>query len=230
MIEIGEGAIFIADVHANSNRKEFLNFLDEVKAINPPQLFLMGDIFDFLTYPAKFTIEFYKKEIEALNLLSKNLEVYYLEGNHDFNLKEIFPKVKVFPFSSQPLKVKYKNQIGYLAHGDIFSGFKYNFFHFFLRNKYLLSLLNLIAGKKLPLYYLQKTKNKKICKKAPNFEKIIKQKIDLYDIGLSEVDFIIEGHYHQGLSLKDKCFYFNLKSYGCDKKYYLIKGDKITLI
>ncbi len=230
MIEIKEGAIFVADVHENEDRRDLFDFLDEVKSLNPPQLFLMGDIFDFLTYPAKYTLTFYKEEIEVINNLSKSIKIYYLEGNHDFNLKEIFPNIKVFPLSKQPVKVKYKEQIGFIAHGDIFSGFKYNFFHFFLRNRYLLSFLNFVAGKKLPLYYLNKTKNKKICKKIPNFPKIIKQKVDLYDIGLSEVDFIIEGHYHQGVFFDEKCSYFNLKAYGCDKKYYQIKGDKITLI
>ncbi len=230
MIEIKEGAVFVADVHVNENRRDLIVFLEEIKSLNPPQLFLMGDIFDFLTFPAKFTLEFYEKEIESINLLSESLETYYFEGNHDFNLKEIFPKVKVFPLSKQPLKVKYKNQIGFISHGDVFSGFKYNLFHFFLRNRYILSFLNLIVGKRLSKYYLNKTKNKKICKKLPNFKKIIKQKIDLYDIGLSEVDFIIEGHYHQGVFFEDECSYFNLKAYGCDKKYYQIKGDKITLI
>jgi len=230
VIEIKEGAVFVADIHENENRKVLRTFLEDIKSLNPPQLFLMGDIFDFLTYPAKFTLKFYQKEIEAINLLSESLEIYYLEGNHDFNLGEIFPKVKVFPLSNQPVKARYKNEQGFLAHGDVFSGFKYNLFHFFLRSRYLLGFLNFIAGRKLPLYYLQKTQNKKICKKIPNFNKIIKQKIDLYDIGLSKVGFIIEGHYHQGLVLEEKCLYFNLKSYGCDKKYYQIRGDKITLI
>ncbi len=230
MIEIKEGAVFVSDVHVNKKRRVLFDFLKEIESLRPPQLFFMGDIFDFLTYPAKYTLKFYEKEIDAINKLSLKLDIYYLEGNHDFNLKEIFPKVKVFPLSHQPIKVKYKNQVGFLAHGDVFSGFLYNFFHFFLRNRVLLSFLNLIAGTKLPKYYLDKTNNKKICKKITEFEKIIKQKIHLYDIEVSEVDFIIEGHYHQGVFFDEECLYFNLKSYGCDKKYYQIIGDKITLI
>jgi len=227
VIEIKEGAIFIADVHANKNRKEFLSFLDEVKKINPPQLFLMGDIFDFLTYEAKYTLKFYEEEIKKLNSL--NLEIIYLEGNHDFGISKIFPNIKVFPLSKQPVKVRYKNQVGFIAHGDVFSGIKYNFFHFFLRSSLILKILNSLNGEKFSKGYLKKAANKKICKKIPNFLKIAKQKIKKYDIGISEVDFIIEGHYHQGEFIDEKPFYFNLKSYGCDKKYYQIVGDKITL-
>jgi len=227
VIEIKEGAIFIADVHANENRKEFLNFLDEVKEINPPQLFLMGDIFDFLAYEAKYTLKFYEEEIKKLNSLS--LEIIYLEGNHDFGISKIFPKIKVFPLSKQPVKVRYKNQIGFIAHGDVFSGVGYNFFHFFLRSSLLLKILNILNGEKFSKSYLQKANSKRICKKIPNFLKIAKQKIKKYDIDTSEVDFIIEGHYHQGEFIDDKPFYFNLQSFGCGGKYYKIVGDKITL-
>jgi len=227
VIEIKEGAIFIADVHANKNRKEFLDFLDEVKRINPPQLFLMGDVFDFLTYEAKNTLKFYKEEIKKLNSL--DLEVIYLEGNHDFGISKIFPKIKVFPLSKQPVKVKYKNQVGFIAHGDVFGGIKYNFFHFILRSSLLLKVLNILNGEKLSKSYLKKAASKQICKKIPNFLKIAKQKIKKYDIDTSEVDFIIEGHYHQGEFIDGKPLYFNLKSYGCDRKYYKVVGDKITL-
>ena len=86
-----ENAIFIGDCHENENKHFFFNFLKFLDEKNPkiPQIFLIGDIFDFLTN-TDFVKKFYKKEIELLNKLSKKYEIYYIEGNHDFNLSEIF--------------------------------------------------------------------------------------------------------------------------------------------
>jgi len=58
---------------------------------------------------------------------------------------------------------------------------------------------------------------------------MIKQKILLYDIGVSEIGFVLEGHYHQGVELKlQMCEYINFSSYACDERYYTLEGDKIT--
>ena len=231
-LELKEGAFLLSDAHYSHRREELLDFIKAIhsKTLLPTQLILMGDIFDALFGGINYTYIENREMIRLLNDISQEIEVVYLEGNHDFNLQKIFPNVKVFSLSQQPIKVRYKNQIGFISHGDVFSGVGYRLFHVVIRNSFILKMLNFFLGKKLSKYYLTKTNSKKICKKINNFDKIAKQKIDLYDIGLSEVDFIIEGHYHQGLVLEQKCLYFNLKSYGCDKKYYQIKGDKITLI
>jgi UDP-2,3-diacylglucosamine hydrolase len=112
MIEIKEGAIFLSDTHTNSSRPQFLKFLIklEKKEIVTSQLFLLGDMFDFLASEVSYTKEFYKREIELLNKLSKTVEIFYIEGNHDFNLEKIFPHIKVFPLSKQPVFAKYNSQ------------------------------------------------------------------------------------------------------------------------
>ena len=62
-----------------------------------------------------------------------------------------------------------------------------------------------------------------------NFSQTIKQKILLNDIGVSEIDFVLEGHHHQGKGfLFDGIEYFNLSSFACEERYYIAKGDKIT--
>jgi UDP-2,3-diacylglucosamine pyrophosphatase LpxH len=51
----------------------------------------------------------------------------------------------------------------------------------------------------------------------------------LYDIDLSRVNFIIEGHYHQGESVE--CIdlkYINLKSFACGGVYYQYDQDRGT--
>ena len=96
MIYIKENAIFIADAHENENRRGFWKFLQALKnkEIKTPQLFLMGDIFDLLIYEIKATHKFALAYINILEQLADDIEIFYLEGNHDFNLAKFFNKVK----------------------------------------------------------------------------------------------------------------------------------------
>jgi len=97
--EIKDGAIFVADVHFNPNRDEFLKFLYEIKNGNlqTPQLFLMGDIFDFLAGEIEYFKIQNREVIELINQLSTTTQIFYFEGNHDYNLSKLFPNAKVFP-------------------------------------------------------------------------------------------------------------------------------------
>jgi len=234
MIEVKEGAVFISDAHSNSNRKEFLEFLKKLDSgeLKVTQLFLMGDMFDVLIGGVSYLEEFYHDEIELLNRLSKDIEIYYFEGNHDFCLEKLFPQINIISFKNQPVNALYHDKKLLLSHGDSFEGSLYRIFHTVLRSAFIVSLLNLIdktVKNKLSKWYLKKTQNKKICKKIENFEQIIKQKILLNDIGLSEVDFVLEGHLHQGRGFECEEFsYFNFSSFACSGKYYQLKGDKIT--
>jgi UDP-2,3-diacylglucosamine hydrolase len=189
-------------------------------------------MFDLLAGEVSYTKEFYKKEIELLNRLSKIVEIFYIEGNHDFNLQKIFPNIKVVPISKQPLFAKYKEQKLILLHGDKYEDKLYHISHFFLRNKTILTFLNfvdILLKYKISKDYINKANKKRICKKMQKFTQTVKQKILLNDIGVSEIDFVLVGHYHQGKNFEvDGIEYFNLASYICDKKYYIAKGDKIT--
>ncbi|MCD8541207.1 MAG: hypothetical protein LRY22_00560 [Aliarcobacter cryaerophilus] len=51
----------------------------------------MGDNFDFLSNEIKYFKNRNKDIIELLNSLSDSFEIFYLEGNHDYNLSKIFP-------------------------------------------------------------------------------------------------------------------------------------------
>ena len=55
----------------------------------------MGDIFDFISGESKYFIQQNSDAINLLNKLSKDIEIIYLEGNHDYNLKIIFPNMEV---------------------------------------------------------------------------------------------------------------------------------------
>lgn len=226
MFEINEGAIFISDAHDNANKKHFLNFLKALKNGDielPSQLFLMGDMFDLLTCTA-YTQMFYKEQIDLLNELSNDIDIFYFEGNHDFNLSEIFPKIKVFPINLQPQLFIADRQKISLAHGDIFLSLTETICLRALRNKVLLKFLDFLDKKidyKISKILLKTQENKFLDYKIPNFKEIINKKIKHYNN-----DFIIEGHYHQGVNfyINDK-YYVNLPCFACEQRYFVVKYD-----
>ncbi|WP_228568443.1 UDP-2,3-diacylglucosamine diphosphatase [Campylobacter sputorum] len=225
--EIKDGAIFVADVHINSSRKEFIRVLEDIYSgkIKTKQLFLLGDIFDFLSDYADFTQSFYVYEINLINEISKTTQIFFFEGNHDFNLKRIFPNVVVFDIYSQPVKFKDINKNDVLiAHGDKFLPFVSAYLLLILRNKYFLTFLNFIDRKikfKISKSILKSQNSKNLTYKISDFKSVLMPKIHHYNSNL-----IIEGHYHQGkeLIIENKR-YINLSSFACDQRYFIVEYD-----
>jgi UDP-2,3-diacylglucosamine hydrolase len=227
-IEIKEGAFIVGDAHYSHNRPQLLDLLKSIASneLNPTQLILMGDIFDALFGEIPYTHKKNQETIELLNKISLSIEVIYLEGNHDFNLKEIFPYAKVFPISSQPILCRFKNRSVMLAHGDIESPLKYKIYTFFIRSIFVLRILKIFdllskhaILKKLELYLGKKED----CKEFIGFEKYILKRIgEKYSC-----DYFIEGHFHQNKSVKFKNFtYFNLAAFACNQRYFIVKSNQ----
>ena len=221
MIKLKDSAIFIADSHYSKKRTilEKLLLCIENNSISSSQLFLMGDIFDFLSFEIEYFNILNKDIISLINKLSYKIEIIYLEGNHDFNLTNIFSNVKVIPRGKQPIKIESNSKIISISHGDIFTPNSYEIFTKIIRNSYFLSFLNTIDYN----YWLskiieKKLENKNICHKQSDFTNFIKNRIFKYNS-----DFVIEGHYHQGY-IDDK--YINIHSLCCANKYLVYSQNK----
>lgn len=227
MKTIKNGAIFIADCHENEKRQNFYNFLLAIKneKIKTDQLFLMGDIFDFLSFNASFTLEFYAKQIKLLNELSKNLQIFYFEGNHDFNLSRVFPNIEIFPNQLQPVifKISKKNEVS-ISHGDNYLGFITKRILMFLRNEKMIDFLDFFdkkLGRKITKMILKSQLNKQIYKEFSTFESFVEKKIDKFD-----TNYIFEGHFHQGKTFKfENKTYINFESFGVSAKYYIFQKN-----
>ncbi len=227
-LRIKDGSIFVADSHYNEKNQEFLIFLEKLlsKKINTTQLFLMGDIFDFMSGESRYFIKRNRKLIDILNSLSKHIQIYYFEGNHDYNLQILFPNIKVFKREQQPVIANYKKKSVALSHGDNFTPWHYNLYCIVIRNSILLKFLNMIdfnnfISKKI--YYSLLKKN--ICKKNQNFEELVKKRVKHY-----RSDIIIEGHFHQGKSFEIKNqLYINIPSLCCNKKYTVLNDKFIGI-
>lgn len=218
-LSLKTNAIFVADSHFNKKNQEFLTFLEKLETgkLETSQLILMGDNFDFITGECKYFIKINNKLIELLNNLSLKIEIIYLEGNHDYNLENLFSNIKVVKRENQPLFLKTdENKTVALSHGDNFIDWKYDLYCSIIRNSTLLKFLNLIdfnykISKKIENALL----GKNICHNMKNFENLVNKRINNY-----KVDIIVEGHYHQGksYSIGDK-EYVNIPSLCCSREF-----------
>ena len=221
--EIKENTLFIADAHYPHYGDSFLNILKKIEnqTIITPQLFLMGDIFDLLFGHNNYIKTFSKEAIEQINQLSKKIEIIYIEGNHDFCLKELFPNIKVYTRREQPLHFQLNGQDVYLSHGDKHkTGFGYNFYSNILRRKTTLMLLK-IFDKKIIDHRMDKLKRKKICGEFKGY----KERFDAIITKYPKDGLIIEGHFHQGLTYKN---YISLPSLACQGEVGVIKEGKVV--
>lgn len=223
VIKLEVGAIFIADSHYNEHRTDIISFLEKLSA---PQLILMGDIFDFLCSEVNYWVKKNQELINLINKLSQTTQIIFLEGNHDYNLEEIFPEVIIVPRNRQPLIVDINSKKYALSHGDIFTPFGYNLYTAIIRNHLFLQFVNFIdinytINKKIDSWL----QNKNICSNIEDFESFAKKRLSLYE----EYDThgVIEGHYHQGKQYKN---YINIPSYECSPKSYGIIDENYELI
>ena len=220
-----ENALLITDAHYPHHGDAFLTLLKDIQSqkIQTPQLILMGDIFDLLFGHNGYIQTFSKEAIELLEELSQKLEIIYLEGNHDFCLKEVFPHVKVYSREEQPLHFKLNEQDVFLSHGDKYeTGFGYNLYSKLLRNRYLLIALRPFE-KSIINHRMNKLKVKKICGYFKGYAK----RFDAIRSHYPKESLIIEGHFHQGLVHKN---YISLPSLACQGQVGVVRGGEVVFV
>ena len=225
MIKIEEGAMFVADAHYPFYGKEFLELLESIKSgkLDTPQLFLMGDNFDALFGGCAPCFEFAKEAIELIDAIAKEKEVYFLEGNHDFNVRKFIPSVTVVPRGAQPLMVTYRGSRIALSHGDRYeTGMKYELYTLFIRSKIAALLLKPFFGR-IVKGLQDRAAHKDLCRKIKGFEKKAEAILGHYH----GVDLVIEGHYHQGKKIKH---YLALPSYACNQMVAVAQNGDFQLI
>ena len=222
MKKIREGAIFVADSHYPHHGNEFYILLKQIydEVINPSQIFLMGDNFDLLVGDLKYSHKNNKKAIKLLNQISKNIDIYYLEGNHDFRLKVLFPDINIITRSEQPLKMFLGKKTVGLSHGDKYTiGILHDIMSKAIRSSTFINIITPIQ-KIIIDKQNQILSCKDICHNMKNFNQKAKEIIKSY----SRVDMIVEGHYHQGELYKN---YISLPSLACQKQIAVVEDENI---
>ncbi len=116
-------AIFIADAHLrhpdDDNYKNLLKFLEQEQG-NLDALFLLGDIFEFWIGYRSIVFSEHLPLLSRLQQLSNSgCRLYYVEGNHDFNLGSFFTEtLKCTVIPNQEI-VTFGQQKIFICHGDL---------------------------------------------------------------------------------------------------------------
>lgn len=222
------GAILVADAHYGSQREELFGFFEAIDSgkIATTQIILMGDIFDALFGQISYTHRQNAQMILLLNRLSQKMEIIYLEGNHDFNLKKIFPKMKIFSFAHQPIPLKFNNLTLLLAHGDILNSSKYSIYTKIIRNPitlYFLSFLDFLTNHSILKRLYDYLSKKDDCREFVGFEEFMQKRLGCID----GCDYFVEGHFHQNKGFLVRDFrYLNLGAFACNQRYFVVESSQ----
>lgn len=220
---LNENAVFIADSHYPHHGEDFLKLLKSInsKEVEVSQLFLMGDNFDLLFGHIEYIKSFSKEVIDILNEISLDIDVYYLEGNHDFNLKSIFPNMNVYRREEQPLTCTLNNTKVALSHGDKYTmGFGYNLYSKILRSTTFLKLVKPLSSFIIN-YQMNALKDKNICHEYVGFDVRVKRVLEHYE----DYDLVIEGHYHQSKVIGK---YVSLPSLACQGEVGVVENGRVA--
>jgi len=225
MREIKEGAWFVADAHYPHHGDAFERLLDKLSAdpSHTPQLFLMGDIFDLLFGYNRYILRFSQPAIEKLRRVSRLLPVFYVEGNHDFCLKPLFPDIHIFSYKEQPCYFRYGQKRVALAHGDRFDvPWGYRLYTAWLRRRVTLTLLR--PWQRFIIdHRMRKLSQKRICRTYEGFDTKAARIVSFY----RDADMIIEGHFHQG---KKTGRYVSLPSLACQHAVGVARNGDIDFV
>ncbi len=225
-----EGAWLIADAHyAHYNETLYDFFYNLPPDRLPPQIVLMGDIFDLLFGNAQNSIQPNAKMVDLLQQIARQCEVIYLEGNHDFGLDAIFKEtMTVVPRSSQPLMASFGDRRVALHHGDVLQGMGYEIYTAIIRNRFVdrfLNLLDTVSGGAVIDWLERYNRAKKPCYGIDGFEERMRKRLDILKERYG-FDLWIEGHFHQNIRFEHADIsYFNLPAFACAKSYIVARID-----
>ena len=214
--QIHKDAIFIADSHfmplhlqplpeqgevASKALLDYFKRLLKNPAQIPSQIFLMGDITHLLLGCVKSSVDTHKELLDSICTLSQVSQVWWFEGNHDFELNALqkraeFSKIHFIPRSKQPLAFNYINESAshlestkesqnvLLAHGDLFLNTKYELYIRLMQTKimrWLLALLDSVTFGNLYTFIAKKVNHNTIRQGKTDIESFAKKRICAYN-------------------------------------------------
>ena len=115
-------AIFLSDAHLrhpqDNNYLRLLDFLNQQKDLDA--LFLLGDIFEFWLGYKHLAFTAYIPLLEKLRQLSTSgTKLFFVEGNHDFNLGPYFTKTLNCTVIPDQQKISWDGKNILISHGDL---------------------------------------------------------------------------------------------------------------
>ncbi len=202
--------VFISDLHLSSNtidaNKKFLQLLDDW-VIKYDAIYILGDFFDYWVGDDD-TNDFIETIKLALYKFTRQKQIYFITGNHDFALGQLFAKQTGINIIKDLSVLEVFNYKILLSHGDVFCTLDkpYQRMKIILQNRLVLFLL-----KKLPLKFRYQIKNKLKQTNKKNYNRFNKENYSVVNSSVIEYalakncNLVINGHTHNpGIYLLEK--------------------------
>jgi UDP-2,3-diacylglucosamine hydrolase len=205
----------ISDVHITNNSDQadrlLTSFFNKCIDDKYETIILLGDIFDFMCGNKNEYLSRYPNFFSVLKRsLEKNIQIYYFEGNHDFNLSKLFKdfcknnflNLSNFIYIKDYLILEINDKKYYISHGDDLdiSDYYYRLYKFIIKSKIIIFLMDRILSYNL----LNKLGNylAKTSKEHNNYKDskviLLKEAYRLFALNKAKkgFDYIIAGHCH----------------------------------
>ena len=115
--------LFISDLHLDAERPEIADQLKvflKAEAVNADALYILGDLFESWVGDDDPNPHYATVKVALRTLVSHGVPVYFMHGNRDFAIGEVFAQetgVKILP---DPLVVELYGENVLLSHGDAY--------------------------------------------------------------------------------------------------------------
>lgn len=194
--------LFISDIHLESKQEDLTrSFLDFLKTTAPQAdaLYILGDLFEAWIGDDDNT-PFHQTIQSALHTLSQHIPVYFMRGNRDFLIGQMFAQRTGCTILPDPSTIRLYDKPILLSHGDMFC--THDALHQKFRtlsqntqyNRYFLSLPLVIRRW---IAKMIRQKSRKYTKQIDNTTMDVVQEAVMHTMSAHKVDLLIHGHTHR---------------------------------
>ena len=153
--------IYLSDLHIQSETDErgllFLNFLKSIDYSYVEKIIFLGDVFEFFLGTRLYFKKKFKNIGDALEEISQNgVEVYFIQGNHEFFLDSIKWKgVRFIKKKDFKMTLDSRNKV-ILAHGDLLGdSLFYKIYYSFVHSSFIKYMTYLLPASLLDRFCLK---------------------------------------------------------------------------
>lgn len=218
-------AFIISDLHIqNKNDKSSQvlgDFFNVCLQNNPDRVYFLGDIFDYMIGEHPEYLEKYSFFFDGVKKIIENgSKVFYIEGNHDFHLEEVFQKMlkkynlnaELFHYSGKAIKEEINDQVVWFGHGDIldYNNNAYKRWKRIYTSKYMYLLVSKILNFKMVEAigsWASQDSRKRKTKKFDFQAAKSKYRIGAEKLAESGIHVIVAGHTHIEEDFRGKSTY-----------------------
>lgn len=231
---------FFSDVHfglqnrqsEKEKERRVLSFLSHVEE-HGEELFILGDLFDYWFEYTSVIPRGYHHILSKLGtMVEHGIKIHYVAGNHDFWLRDFFPKELGIPVYKDPFAITLREKKFYLHHGDglALNDTGYRILKKVLRNKINIFLFSLLHPDWTAPIAKGSSKTSRTYTGNKDYGETDGMKLFASKKIHEGYDVVVMGHRHQPASEHiDAGVYINLGDWISFNTYAEFDGNSITL-